>query len=80
MLMLYTYILACHLQIDADPDPTYHFYVNLDPNSACHFDADQDPTFQFDVDLDPQHWYIDSDMLHLFAVEGRIICDHSYIV
>ncbi len=36
----FPYILACHLQIDADPDP------------ACHFDAvpDADPTFQFDAD------------------------------
>ncbi len=34
------YISACHLQIDADPDP--------DP--AYHFDADPDPTFQFDAD------------------------------
>jgi hypothetical protein len=40
--------LACHLQIDADPNP--------DP--ANHFDADRDldPTFQFDADPDPQHW------------------------
>ncbi len=37
------YILACLLQIDADPDPAYHF------------DADPDPTFQFDADPDPQH-------------------------
>jgi hypothetical protein len=29
------YILVCHLQIDADPDPAYHF------------DVDPDPTFQF---------------------------------
>ncbi len=28
------YILACRLQIDADPDPAYHF------------DADPDPRFQ----------------------------------
>jgi hypothetical protein len=38
------YILACHLQIDADPDPAYHS------------DADPDPTFQFDADPDAQHW------------------------
>jgi hypothetical protein len=38
-------ILACHLQIDADPAPAYH----LDP------DPDPDPTFQFDADPDPQH-------------------------
>ena len=30
------YILDCHLQIDADPDPD--------------FDADPDPTLHFDVD------------------------------
>jgi hypothetical protein len=45
--------LACHLQIDPDPDPAYH--VDADP------DADPDPTFQFvvgadpDVDPYPQH-------------------------
>jgi hypothetical protein len=28
------YILACHLQIDADPvpDPAYHFYADTDPD------------------------------------------------
>ncbi len=36
-------MLACHLQIDEDPDP------------ACHVDADPDPTFQFDLDPDTQH-------------------------
>jgi hypothetical protein len=34
-------ILACHLQIDADPD------------QADYFDADPDPTIKFDAD--PQH-------------------------
>jgi hypothetical protein len=55
--MLYVYILACHLKInaDSDPDPAYHSYMDSDPNSACHFDADQDPNFQFDADLDLQH-------------------------
>jgi hypothetical protein len=39
--------LACHLQIDADPDP--------DLNPAYNFDADpdSDPTFQFDAVPDP---------------------------
>jgi hypothetical protein len=37
------YFVACHLQIDADPDPAYHF------------DWNEDPTFQFDADPDPQH-------------------------
>ncbi len=40
------YILACHLQIDANPNP--------DP--AYHCDADPDPTFQFYADPDLQHW------------------------
>ncbi len=31
------YILACHLQIDADPDPV--------TDSSYHFDADPDPAF-----------------------------------
>jgi hypothetical protein len=31
--------VACHLQINAGPDPVYHF------------DADPNPTFQFDADL-----------------------------
>jgi hypothetical protein len=26
------YILACHLQIDADPDPAYHFDAKTDPD------------------------------------------------
>ncbi len=43
------YILTCHLQIDAapDPDPAYH----------CDADPDPDPTFQFDADPDLQHWW-----------------------
>jgi hypothetical protein len=54
--------LACHLQIDADQDPAYHF----DPDPSCHFDADPDagpdPTFQVDAvhaDPDPQHCWED---------------------
>jgi hypothetical protein len=40
----YSKHLACHLQIDADPDPVpaYHFYADTDP--AYHFNAY------------PQHW------------------------
>jgi hypothetical protein len=49
------YILACHLQIDADPDPdsvpAYRFDADADPNP--------DPTFQFDADPDPQHWIME---------------------
>jgi hypothetical protein len=33
----FPYILACHLQIDADPDPACHF--EADPNLTFHFDA-----------------------------------------
>jgi hypothetical protein len=45
--IFYTFL---HLQMDADPDQTYHF----DPDPAYHFDADADsdpdPAFQFDAD------------------------------
>jgi hypothetical protein len=46
-LIFYTFL---HLQMDADPDQTYHFDAELNP--AYHFDADPDPdpAFQFDVD------------------------------
>jgi hypothetical protein len=44
-----SYILACHLQIDSDPD--------LVPDPAYHFDGDQDADLDlgvlFDVDGDP---------------------------
>ncbi len=42
------YILACHLQIDADPNPANHF--DLEPVPAYLVDPDPDPTFQFDAD------------------------------
>ncbi len=48
------YILACHLQTDADP--AYHFDADKDPDPANYYDAyaDLDPTtFQFDEDPDP---------------------------
>jgi hypothetical protein len=40
--------LACHLQIDADPEPQrflsgFDFFFNTDPDPAVHFDADPDP-------------------------------------
>ncbi len=48
--------MACHLQIDADPDLAFHFDADLDPHPAYQFDADlnavPDPTFRFDADLD----------------------------
>jgi hypothetical protein len=48
------YVLACHLQIDADADldPAYHFDV----------DPDRDPTFKFDANPDLQHWLRPSPM------------------
>ncbi len=47
--------MACHLQIDADPDPdqVYHFDANADPDPAYHVDVDPHPTFQFDLDPGP---------------------------
>jgi hypothetical protein len=47
--------LACHLQIDADPDPAYHF------------DVDPDPTFLFDPD--PDSHYCQED-IHLVPCAG----------
>jgi hypothetical protein len=47
------YILACHLQIDADPVSG--------PDPAHHFDADPDFLFDTDADSgyqnDPQHYW-----------------------
>ncbi len=48
--------MACRLQVDADPDPAYHFDADPDPDPAYHLDADPDPTFQFNADPDPQHY------------------------
>jgi hypothetical protein len=43
----FPYILACHPQIDANPDPypAYHFDADPDPDPARHFDPDPDPSF-----------------------------------
>jgi hypothetical protein len=38
------YILACHLKIDADPDPSPDYHFDADP------DTDPDPTLQFLAD------------------------------
>jgi hypothetical protein len=50
--------ISTYLQIDTDPDPTFHF--DADPDPAYHVDSDPDPypIFQFDADHpdpDPQH-------------------------
>jgi hypothetical protein len=47
----FPYIMACHLQIDPDPDPVNHF----NPDPAFHVNTDPDPTFQFSADPDPQN-------------------------
>ncbi len=45
------YILACHLQINADPDLAYHLNVDPDPN----FQSDADPChLQINADTDLQ--------------------------
>ncbi len=49
------YILACHLQSDADTVPVYYFDADPDHDLAYHWYADPDPTFQFYADPDPQH-------------------------
>ena len=39
MIKIRPYVLACHQQIDAGPDPV------ADPDPAYHFDVDPDPDF-----------------------------------
>jgi hypothetical protein len=45
------YILNFHLQMDKDPDPTYHF-AEADTDPAYHVDEDPvtDTNFQFNAD------------------------------
>jgi hypothetical protein len=56
------HILACHLQIDADPErgPHYHFDADADPDPNYNFDEyqDPDPTFQFDTDTTSLSSYV----------------------
>jgi hypothetical protein len=47
--------LACYLQIDADPDPAYHF--DVDPDPAYQFNADPDSTFQFEMYRPPRAYH-----------------------
>jgi hypothetical protein len=78
-------IEACHLHIDADPDPenhfdsdpdpAYHFDTDLDPDPAYHLDTDPDPTFQFDADPDPAyHFYTDPDPTFQFDSDPDPAC------
>jgi hypothetical protein len=47
--------------LDADPDPAFHFDADpdpafpydADPDPACHVGADPDPIFHIDADPDP---------------------------
>jgi hypothetical protein len=48
------HIFACHLQIDADPDPDSAYHFDADPDLAYHLATDPDPTYQFHPD--PQDW------------------------
>ncbi len=59
---------ASHLQIDADPDLSYHLYKRIriqlslwcGSRSSYHSDADPGPTFNFDAEPDQQqHWFDD---------------------
>ncbi len=52
------YILACHRQIDTDPDPDPACHLDAEQNPAYDFGSDPDPTFPSDADPDPQHWRI----------------------
>jgi hypothetical protein len=52
--------MDCHLQIDADLDPAYHFVP--DPDPTFHVDADPDPSFpcnlmRFNPETDQQHLF-----------------------
>ncbi len=44
-----------HQSDKQNPDPTFHFYVDADPDPTCQFDADPDPSFHFDTDPDIRH-------------------------
>jgi hypothetical protein len=51
-----THILACHLQIDADPDPAHHFDAGPDPDFYLMRIRIRVPkTMQIHADPDPQH-------------------------
>jgi hypothetical protein len=65
--------LACHLEIDADPDPASNFDADadLDPDPAYHLDADADldpdPAYHFDADAD-----LDTDPTYHFDADARL--------
>ncbi len=45
------YILARHLQINADPDPAYHFNPDPDPTFLFVADQDSDPDTQHCIEI-----------------------------
>jgi hypothetical protein len=45
--------------LDADPDPTFHFDADPDPN--LYFDANSAPTFHFEADTDPAPYQSDTN-------------------
>ena len=53
----YLFKVYCHIKIQLQPDPAFHF--DADPDPTFHFDADPDPdpASQNDADPDPQHNY-----------------------
>jgi hypothetical protein len=74
------YILTCHLQIDAGPDPAYQFDADPDPDPAYLFDADPepDPNVQFYADPDPQHWCQVSEVCgrqNDLLMKMRVLCN-----
>jgi hypothetical protein len=63
--------LACHLQIDADPDSAYHFDADLDP--AYHLDADPDP---HEIEKVGQHcfYFLPSISLLILSMPVASLC------
>ncbi len=61
------YILACHLQLDADPDPDPASHLDADPDPAYRINADPDPNFQFDASTTLRHPF----MIFLWSIVAR---------
>jgi hypothetical protein len=62
--------LACHLEIDMDPDPADHFDADADPNPTFHFDAVPDPDPVPSLQIKAQKW---SNRL-IFYIFWLVIC------
>jgi hypothetical protein len=65
-------MLACHLQIDADPaafpDPAYYF--DADPDPLFLFDADPDADTDYQNDADPWGSGSGSTTLRFIVISG----------